>query len=157
MTRTFLGGMAAIVIGSVYYYLALQIRETSLADTVGPAGVPKGFALIMIALGAVLAVQGFIMRRGEAPIAVHWNDDRRRIMRAGGLLLIGVLYLAIVPHLGYLLTVALLVMAVAAYQGVPVSLKLVGIGAGGALALWVIFAWLLGIPMPHGSIVQSLL
>lgn len=148
--------MAAIIIGAVYYYLALQIRETSLADTVGPAGVPKGFAFIMIGLGLALIVQSLVMRHGEPLITAHWNEDRRRMLRAGGLLLIGVLYLLIVPLLGYLLTIAFLVMAVAAYQGAPVSLKLMGIGLGGALALWTTFVWLLRIPMPVGSIMSGL-
>lgn len=156
MTKTFLGGLAAIIIGAVYYYLALQIRETSLADTVGPAGVPKGFAFLMIGLGVALLIQSFVLRSAENPIAAHWREDRRRMLRASGLLLIGILYLLIVPFMGYLLTIAVLVMAVAAYQGAAMSLKLAGIGFGGALMLWITFVWLLRIPMPAGSIMSGL-
>lgn len=156
MTRTFLGGIATIIVGLAYFYLALQIRETSLADSVGPAGVPKGFAVLMIGLGVVLTVQGLVVRSTENTIASGWNEDRRRMLRAAGLLSIGILYLLIVPLAGYLLTISLLIMAVAAYQGAPVSLKLVGIGLGGALVLWTTFVWLLRIPMPAGSIVSGL-
>lgn len=156
MTRTFLGGLAAIIIGAVYYYLALQIRETSLADTVGPAGVPKGFAFLMIGLGLALLIQDFVLRSAENLITANWREDRRRMLRATGLLLIGILYLLIVPFMGYLLTIAVLVIAVAAYQGAPMSLKLAGIGFGGALMLWITFVWLLGIPMPAGSIMSGL-
>lgn len=148
--------MAAIVVGSAYFYLATQIRETSLADTVGPAGVPKGFAFLMIGLGLALAVQSLIMRSVGDRVAPSWNEDRRRLLRAGGLLLIGILYLLIVPFAGYFLTITLLIMAVAAYQGAPLSLRLVAIGFGGAAALWTTFVWLLGIPMPAGSVALGL-
>lgn len=146
MTQNIIGGIGAIAIGSAYLYLALQLSPSALADNVGPAGVPKVLAIIMIALGMVLAVQGVLARAAHGRQA----DLKRTVGRAAGLLMIGVAYLIVIPHAGYVLSIALLIIAVATYQGTAPGLRLLAVGVIGALSLWLVFVWLLDIPMPSG-------
>ena len=129
--------------------LAFQIRATSLADATGPAGLPKAYGVLMIGLGLALALEGLLVP-DRARTGAERIDDRRRILRAAGLLALGIGYLLIVPYAGYILSITLLIIAVAAYQGVKPSAELLGIGFGGALVLWATFVWLLGIPLPAG-------
>lgn len=138
-----------MAIGAVYLLLAFDIRATSLADSTGPAGLPKAYGFLTIGLGLILSLQALIKRAGDEDLPEP-GEDRRRILRAAGLLAFGIGYLLIVPHAGYILSITLLIIAVAAYQGSPLSLRLVGIGFAGALVLWATFVWLLGIPLPAG-------
>lgn len=149
MNRTLVGGLLAMAVGGVYLLFAFQIRTTSLADSTGPAGLPKAYGLLMIALGLALSIEALLSGGDDKEISTK-ADGRRRILRAAGLLTIGIVYLLIVPHAGYILSITLLIIAVAAYQGMPLSLRLIGIGFGGATALWATFVWLLGIPLPAG-------
>ena len=63
---------------------------------------------------------------------------------------IGIGYLLIVGHLGYLPAVAILIGAVALYQGVRFSWHTPVIAIGGSAALWAVFELLLGVDMPAG-------
>jgi hypothetical protein len=147
VTRALIGGIATTVIGLIYLFLAFQIRASALADSTGPAGLPKAYGMIVIGLGIILSIEALIRGPGAEDDRRH---DHRAILRAGGLFLIGVAYLLVVPYAGYVSTIALLIIAVAVYQGVARSPRLLVIGGGGALALWAIFTGLLGIPMPAG-------
>lgn len=151
LTRDFAGGFAATVIGSVYLYFTLQIRSSALADSVGPAGIPKVLGVLMILLGAILCMQAtYKYVKSAKPIQPEWTGQQIRILRAAGLLLLGVAYLVIVKTLGYALSIAVLIMITTLYQGTMFSWRVPVIAAGGGLALWLIFDRLLGIAMPSG-------
>ena len=69
--------------------------------------------------------------------------------RAAGTLAIGAGYVLIVNILGYWLSLVLLLPAMAAYQGEPISRRLALISIAGATVFLLLFVWLLGIPMPQ--------
>ena len=71
------------------------------------------------------------------------------LARAAGTLTIGAGYVLLVNVLGYWLSLALLLPAMAAYQGEPIGQRLALISIAGATVFWVLFVWLLGIPMPQ--------
>ena len=151
VTRTLIGGIATTVISLVYLYFALQIRVSALADSTGAGGVPKVFGMLGIALGLILCLQALLLQTAKERAADR-PEGSYPIFRAAGLLLVGIGYLLIVPYLGYIPSIALLIISVAAYQGVGATPRLLIIGVAGAIALWATFAGLLGIPMPAGMI-----
>jgi hypothetical protein len=159
VNRDLVGGLGTVALGAAYLYLALQLRHSALSDNVGAGGVPRVIAALMIAMGAILALRGLLAARtapaGGAAAAAR-PDYRRELLRAAGLVAIGVGYLIVVPFVGYLPAITALIIAVAAYQGVRPSLRLLAIGIAGALLLWLFFGWLLGIPMPHGALADLL-
>jgi hypothetical protein len=71
-------------------------------------------------------------------------------IRAAGLMGILVAYLLAVPVAGYVLSVAGLIAAVAVYAGGRFGVVLVATAAIGAVAFWLMFKLLLGVPMPTG-------
>jgi hypothetical protein len=160
--RDLIGGIAAIAIGAGYLAMALGLRESALADAVGPAGFPKALAWAMIGLGAILVAQALWVARTRpaadavpAPADDDLDAEARRsgaagALRAAGMLGLGVGYLLIIPWLGYVPSVALLIIAAALYQGAALSWRVFAIGVAGALAYWLIFVRLLGIPLPGG-------
>ncbi|HET8727951.1 MAG TPA: tripartite tricarboxylate transporter TctB family protein [Alphaproteobacteria bacterium] len=162
MMRDLAGGLSSIALGAAYFYYATQIRTSALDDAAGPAGFPKVLAAIMIGFGLILAVQALIARasqRAKAGLEIpgesegeERGDVWRGMLRAGGMLLLGILYLVLVPYAGYLVTVAALIFAVVLYQGGKFSWRLVAISIGGGVFLWLIFNVLLGIGLPAGQL-----
>ncbi len=164
MPRNLIGGLATVAIGLAYLVLALGIRTSALADSVGPAGFPKVLAYALIGLGVVLCAQSLFAiraRRGAAfaagaPAAADLDAEReshdslRGVLRAAGMLGLGIAYLLIIRSVGYVVSVALLMVASALYLGIPLSWRVFAIGAAGALVYWLLFVWVLGIPQPPG-------
>lgn len=158
LSRDLVGGVASVVIGAVYLYFAYQLRSSALDDTMGPGGMPRILGWLLVGLGVVLAVQSLVRApaaasgRGAAAEAPkgEWDGQGRKIYYAAGLLAIGVAYLFIVPTLGYVLSVALLIIATAAYLGAGLRTRVVAIGIGGAIFLYAMFVTLLGVRMPAG-------
>ena len=157
LTRDMVGAIAAILIGAVYLYFAHQLRVSALDDTLGPSGMPRILGWLMIALGAVLMVQAFAARRAVAVAAAaqpaekgEWEGQGRKIAYAAGLLAIGAAYLFVVETLGYLISIALLIIATATYLGAGFKGRVVTIGVLGAVFLYAMFVALLGVRMPAG-------
>ena len=169
MARDLIGGLAAILIGAGYLTMALQIRASALSDTVGPAGFPKALAALMIGLGIVLCGRALIAGRrrrvavtavpesGTAEAAADADSEREfsgfgGLVRAAGMLAIGIAYLLIVRAVGYVPAVAALIVAAALYGGAALSWRVFAIGIGGALVYWLVFVLFLGIPLPGGPL-----
>lgn len=157
MPRNLIGGVASIAIGAGYLFMAASIRTSALDDAVGPAGFPKGLAFAMIGLGLVLCLQSFWALRARHLAAARGAGEAGDgshgllgVVRAAGMLGLGIGYLLIVRWLGYVPGIALLITAAAVYLGTPFSWRVVAIGLAGAVAYWVVFVWVLRIPQPAG-------
>lgn len=160
-SRDFVGGIAAIVIGSGYLMMTLDIRASALDDTVGPAGLPRTLAILMIALGVVLCLKAIIVDRrwrkagpvsDEGATAEAGGIGIGGVLKAGGLLVIAAGYLVAVRPLGYLPSVFALIVAASLYGGVRLSWRVFAIAAGGAIFYWLLFVFALGIPLPAGQL-----
>jgi len=154
-------GIVMLAIAATYYLLGTNIPQSALDDAVGPRGLPRTYAIVLAAL-AILTIARALRsraRRTDAPAAQQKPDTRARSWRFIGLALIGIVYLAVVPWLGYLVSIALLIAGTAWYQGgsitgAPDTARRTGIlvvAASGAVVLWLLFVVLLGIPQPSGA------
>lgn len=145
-----LGGVTLALAGA-YYSAATAIPESFLSDAVGPQGLPKLYAVILAALSLILIVQGAGGRgKGEAEGRSSSPVPRGLLLRVFGMLMIGVLYVALVPSLGYLISLAALIVATTYYQGGVINRYVAIVGVSGALFLWLLFVQVLGIPQPAG-------
>lgn len=149
LSRDFVGGMAAIVIGAFYLVFAYDLRASALDDLVGPGGMPRAYGWVLVGLGFALCITTMISR-WRADISAEWDDQGRRIAWAAGLLGIGIAYLLIVKSLGYLLSMCLLMAATMIYHGERPSAKVIGTSIFGAAILWALFVFVLGVSMPPG-------
>lgn len=145
MARELIGGAAALALAIAYWVMAAGLPVSLLSDEVGADGVPKALAWSLGILGALQIARALFARH-----TAEGDDDYRRHLRALGLLLIAVAYMAVTPYLGYLLGTMALIYAAAAYAGQRQSWRLAAVSAGGGLVLWASFAKLLGISMPAG-------
>jgi len=141
-------GAVVLAVGLAYYWLTIQVPQSALDDAVGPVGLPRLYVVILVALSAVAIVRAALAgRRRDA----QQRDDVPRSWRFAGMLLIGVLYVAIVPWLGYLPSIALLIAGTAWYQGGAINRRVLVVSASGALLLWLLFVAFLRIPQPPGA------
>lgn len=151
---------AALALAVVYYLMADAIPSSLLADGVGPGGMPKAYAVVLGGLSLILLARALVRRaivRAEGPGVRREGDDgtvlrvpRIQLIRVGGMLAIGAVYVAVVPWLGYILTLAVLIAATAYYQGGTVTRQLAMVALGGALFFWLLFVIVLSIPQPRG-------
>jgi putative tricarboxylic transport membrane protein len=153
VNRDVVFGLAALAFAGAYYSLATAIPESALADAVGPQGLPKTYALLLAALAMVVIVSSRPGRRaqvgGERPVPNVESHTSAR-WRTAGMLAIGVAYLLVVPWLGYVPTLAALILVSAWCQGSAVTARLALISGAGAVVLWALFVLLLRIPQPAG-------
>ncbi|MGE0444289.1 MAG: tripartite tricarboxylate transporter TctB family protein [Vicinamibacterales bacterium] len=147
MSRDAVFGCILLAIAAGYYAAAAAIPRSDLADAVGPAGLPVVYAAVLGALSIVLIVRG--IRRGRRAEAVD-SAGRTAWLPAMATLSLGIAYIVIVPWAGYLVTIAGLLIATSYRLGGRFSAQVVGVGVGGALVLWVLFVWFLGIEQPPG-------
>jgi len=66
------------------------------------------------------------------------------------LLAIGFAYIGVVGFLGYAITIALLLAAVAWYEGIRMSWRVGAIAIAGAAFFWLLFVRLLEVAQPAG-------
>jgi putative tricarboxylic transport membrane protein len=151
VTRDGVLGLGLLVVAAAYYLAAQALPESQLADAVGAAGLPKAYAAVLAVLAIVL-LAGSWRSRADAP-AIPLGTLRR----VGGVLMIGVAYLLIVPWVGYPLAVAGLIIGTTFYQGGRLDGRVATVGILGALVPWLVFVQLLGVSQPPGAWVERLM
>jgi putative tricarboxylic transport membrane protein len=149
------------VMAVAYWFAADAIPQSRLAGQVGADGLPKLLGVVLGVLSLVLAGQTlYEMRRaaasevGVAPAEdkndEHETSDWGGHLRALGLIGIGIVYLLVLPHLGYLVSSGLLLGAVATYAGLRPSRATLMFMVGGGVGFYLIFVKVLQIPLPAG-------
>jgi len=153
MVRELVCAAFLLALATVYYVLASGIGRSALSDEVGPAGLPLAYATLLGGLAAALAfkavVRGILERRASAAKPEAATRAGFILARAAGTLAIGAAYVLLVNILGYWLSLALLLPAMAVYQGQRFDRRLAVVSIAGATVFWLLFVWLLGIPMPQ--------
>lgn len=156
MNRDTVFGAACLALAAGYYLMAAAIPDSALADTVGPQGLPKTYAIVLAALSLVLIARSSTWTRSHrnAPLSPPPFPPSplasRSPLRIVGMLLIGILYLAVVPAVGYVVALTGLIVATTYYQGGGLNGRVALVALTGALFFWVLFVALLGIPHPPG-------
>jgi putative tricarboxylic transport membrane protein len=153
VTRDSAIAVGLIAIAGLYWLGADRIKVSRLEGIVGAQAVPKGLAVCLAILSALLIAQDVWRGRRAASAGVVEADEvsgSYAHLRALGMMLIGVGYLALVGTIGYVPAVALLVVATALYLGESWSARLMVLAIGLALLYYLIFVRLLGIPLPPG-------
>jgi hypothetical protein len=146
-------GIVTLAIAAAYYLMTLRIPQSDIADVIGAQGLPKTYAALLAGLSIILIVRALVARR-TAPRpptgAVTPGMERNVAWRMFGMLMNGVIYILVVPWLGYLLSIAALIAATVYYQGGGFNRRVAAVAFGGAVFLWLLFVRLLHIAHPAG-------
>jgi hypothetical protein len=150
------GGIAVLVIAGVYYWAIGDVAESTLSDDVGATGLPRILAFVLAGFGVILVARaimaGALVPAAKPAAAVPAQDDDpiAPLPRALGFLGFGAAYVVLVPIIGYPPAVALLIGAIALFEGAAPNWKTAAIAVGGAAGYWAIFVKLLGVHQPSG-------
>jgi hypothetical protein len=144
-------GAATLVISVAYYWMATAIPTSQLADAIGPQALPKAYAILLAAFSLILIGRS-LARRRRARTKTDRTDAPHRspLWRVAGMLGIGIAYIVVAPWLGYVLSIAGLLLATTYYQGGRVNRQVAVVAVSGAIFFWVLFVVLMGIPQPPG-------
>ena len=176
MGRDLAFGSATLALSAAYYWMARAIPESQLADAIGPQGLPKIYALLLAGLSLVLMV-GSVRDPGSgirdskdehrvpnpearvpspesripspeprAPVP----DPRSPLWRVAGMLAIGIVYILVAPWLGYLLSIAALILATTYYQGGAINRQVAVVALSGGIFFWLLFVVMMRIQQPPG-------
>jgi putative tricarboxylic transport membrane protein len=154
MRANLITAILLIAFAIVFWFAADAIPKSRLGGTVGADGLPKLLAVALGVLSVGLIVQTLLTARTAEPVLParpeRKREDRIAHLRALGMIVIGAGYLAVVPYLGYLPSVALLLAVVALYNGKRPSLDLAAFAIVGAVVFYLLFVQLLDVPLPAG-------
>ncbi len=147
-------GGVLLALAGLYYWQTRQIQQSSLSDDVGPEGLPTVLAAALALVAVAIGIRGLLaawkagrIRRQEA---AGEEEAVASLPRALGLVAIGVGYMLVAPIVGYAAGIALLVVAVALYEGLRPDWRLAAVAVGAGLFFWVSFVLLLGTDQPAG-------
>ena len=105
MRRDLICSLTLLGIAIAYWMLARDIGETSLADEVGPQGMPliyaAALALLAVLLGIDVLLRWWLARATPSSESTDAVSPARRLARASGALAIGVGYVVAAPLIGY--------------------------------------------------------
>lgn len=156
MDRDLVCGLIGFAIALVYLWAASDIPVSSLGDTVGARGVPTALGYALAGVSALFVGQRLIaLRSGRCEMEAEesrgaFDDPVAAFASAAGTVAICAAFIFMFETAGYVLSIALLILALCMYQRVRLDLRLLAIAGGGAFVLWLLFAVLLSVRMPVG-------
>jgi hypothetical protein len=150
MNKDVLSGLILLVLAGAYHWATRLIPDSSLADEVGAQGLPRILTLLLAGLAVLIIGRGLMTGRTE-PLAAAADQEETRagVPRAFGLLAIAAGYVLVAPILGFGPALALLIVAVALYEGMRPSWRVAAVAAGGAIGFWLLFVQFLGVEQPR--------
>jgi putative tricarboxylic transport membrane protein len=154
MRGNLITGVLLLVFSVIFWLGADAIPKSRLGGSVGADGLPKMLAIALGVLSFGYIVQTLLTARMAGPIIGPRREpktvDYTRHLRAIGMIVIGAVYVAIVPYLGYIPSIALLLLIVALYNGKHPSRGLLLFAVLGAIGFYLLFVRLLEVPLPAG-------
>jgi putative tricarboxylic transport membrane protein len=153
MNKDVLGGGVLLLLAGMYYWATLQIADSSLSDEVGAQGLPRILAFLLTGLALLILVRGLLVAPKRIATDIETTDDPDASpRRALGFLAIAAGYVLVSPLVGYGPALALLIAAVAIYEGMKPSWRMAAIAIGGAAVFWLLFVQLLGVEQPSSAL-----
>lgn len=161
MNKELASGLVLLALSAAYFWSAETIPNSMLDDAFGPRGLPVVLAGLLAFLALILTARGLLsLRTPAADIAANDEEDDQRadapMARAIGFLVIGAAYILLLPWLGYPLSIAMLIAAIALYEGARPDWRLFAAAAFGGVLFWLLFNKLLGVAQPAGALFSAL-
>lgn len=159
MNKDVAGGLVLLAIAAGYYAAIGDIPTSSLSDDVSPQGLPTVLAIGLAIAAVAIMMRGLFtvvrpVRAAHAPAEAEddGGDERYEagFVRALGVIACGALYVVSAWLVGYVPAIAILILAMALYEGMRLTWQTCAVAIGGAVFFWVVFVRLLGVAQPAG-------
>ena len=154
MRSNLITGILLLVFSVIFWLGADTIPKSRLSGSVGADGLPKMLAVTLGVLSIGFIAQTLLTARMAGPVIGHKREaksaDHARHLRAIGMIAIGAVYVVVIPYLGYIVSIALLLLSVALYNGKRPSLGLFLFAALGSIVFYLLFVRVLDVPLPAG-------
>lgn len=140
-----------IVIAGIFYWVSLSYTEARTFDPVGPHVFPQLMSTVIVicSLANIFLLFRKAARQGTNQ-TTYEKVDTKNLLKVFFVMAAGALYIWIMPLAGYILGTALLIFLVIQIQG-DIELKTnFLVSSGFAILLYLLFAKLLNILLPHG-------
>ena len=124
----------------VAYALDATTIDMRLGQQVSAAAFPLAAALFTAVSSVMLLFSSRRARDHDRPADVGWTEVFFTAL--------GFVYWLLLPWLGYVAATALFLLVGTLALGERASLRPVAVSIGAAAALWVVFVFLLGVPLP---------
>jgi hypothetical protein len=156
-------GLGLVVGGGALFAASSQLPPGTTSDPVGPRGFPTLLALGLVGSGLAVAAQSWLAGSAKraAPateLTAEEDDEHGPLSPArllGGILLTAA-YVGTLQHVGFVVGTPLYLAALLWLQGGVPRRQFLATVLGYPLALYVLFALLLGVPVP-GGVLERLL
>jgi putative tricarboxylic transport membrane protein len=155
MNKDALSGLVLLLIAGLYYAATGSIADSTLSDEVGATGLPRVLSFALAGLGLLLVVRSLLAARAASQPQAEKDGDAG-FPRAVGFLMFGAAYVLALPYLGYVVSIALLIGAIAFFERAERPWIVPAVAIGGAILYWAVFVKLLGVNQPAGSLWQGL-
>lgn len=154
MRSNLVTGILLLIFSVVFWIGADAVPKSRLGGSVGADGFPKMLAVALGVLSIGLILQTLLTARTAPALGPASRSEKSEqlslYLRGFGMVVIGLAYLALVSYLGYMLTIALLLLTVALYNGKRPSLGLLAFMAIGSIVFYLLFVRVLDVPLPAG-------
>jgi len=148
-----LTGCLGMAVSSMYIYQASLIEDSLLADAVGVAGVPTAIGYLMLVASVSLFLKSWVRTKQKAKLSeedAEPGGSEHPHLKALGLLALLATFVAIVPVLGFVVSIGLFVAAIAYYAGARDAKTLLWCALITGPMLWLSFDFALEIHLPTG-------
>ena len=151
MRKDLVSSLILLGIAAVYYWSSTDIQDSSLADSVGPRGLPNVLTVLLVIVALVIGARALLMTQPKQEPAESSPKDASALWyRSAGFLAIAACYIPLANYLGYWPALFLLLIAIPLYEGMKPGWQLIAVAAGGATFFYVLFDLVLGVEQPPG-------
>jgi len=157
VTGIWLEFAAWMAIAAFFYGFSFEFADTMGAFQWGAAAWPRGVVLILVITAVVhLLIRMRALKRQQAGGTTrdeveHAGIDPAAALRAAGMISIPILYVVLLPHIGFYVGTPLFLIAYLAYLGERRPIRLIGVPVFIYLLVNLVFTKLFFVALPVGN------
>jgi putative tricarboxylic transport membrane protein len=142
----FVGGIGLLLLAILYFERSFAISTGLASDRLGPTFYPRVLAVVLAVLATVLIARSLTDRSDPSPLS---RVRAGRLFAVFGVML---LWVGLLPYLGFPLVTPLLLVAVMWILGHRRWRSLIAVSLGLTLALYLVFVRTLNVLLPMGPL-----
>ncbi|MGC9372770.1 MAG: tripartite tricarboxylate transporter TctB family protein [Thermovirgaceae bacterium] len=151
MTKNQVSGLIAVVIGSVYLFLALLIPRAAIGDKIGPKMFPILVGIIAVVCGALLFLRELkITKEDLTPFDWAFGAEKQIYTKIVITIILGIIYGFTLRTAGYVITTMLFMLAITWLINGRHWIENTLISLLFPVVTYTVFAIMLGLSLPRG-------